>query len=214
MENFSVAPELRGVCNLGILWIDGVRIRESPSDLKRKIHELTDAVASQYRSHAPGEIAGVKAIRRIFHKAGMDPTRYRPSSESLLRRVVKGKGLYFINSAVDVVNYFSLKTLLPMGLYNAALIQPPVELRIGKEGESYRGIGRDVLHLAHFPVLADSEGPFGSPISDSVRTQVTEDATRLLWVTLAPPDAKIGLEEFSEMMIRFNEGTVQATATL
>ena len=61
----------------------------------------------------------MQKIRAIFHRTGVDPTRYRPSSESLLRRAVKGKGLYFINSVVDLVNYFSLKTLCPMGLFDA-----------------------------------------------------------------------------------------------
>src|SRR5581483_6861549 len=99
------------------------------------------------------------------------------------------KGLYLINSVVDLVNYLSLKTLWPMGLYNADSIVPPVEWRSGKQGESYKGIGRDRLNLAHFPLLADAIGPFGSPISDSMRTRVSEGCTRILWVTFAPSGA-------------------------
>jgi DNA/RNA-binding domain of Phe-tRNA-synthetase-like protein len=66
------------------------------------------------------------------------------------------------------------------------------------------------LNLAHFPLLVDQEGPFGSPISDSVRTRVTGDSTRILWITFAPPGARIPQTEFSEAMIRFNGGEVKS----
>ena len=214
IHDFVIAPELRGVCQLGLIQIDGVHVGESPEELKALLRELTGAMASEYRDKQPSEIPGVKAVRTLFHKTGLDPTRYRPSSESLLRRAVKDKGLYSINSAVDVANYCSLKTLLPMGLYDARGIRSPIQFRVALEGETYEGIGRDMLHLAHFPVLADAEGPFGSPVSDSMRTRVTEDCTRLLWVTFAPLGVDIGLHEFAATMIRFTGGVVQASAQL
>jgi DNA/RNA-binding domain of Phe-tRNA-synthetase-like protein len=173
------------------------------------LEELAAGVADQYKSATISEIPIVKAVRTIFHQTGVDPTRYRPSSEALLRRVLKGKGLYFINSVVDVVNYFSLKMLLPMGVFDADCLKPPFEFRAGRDGETYQGVGRDVLNLSGFPLLADSEGPFGSAVSDSVRTRVTASTTRLLWVTfvapgVSPPD----LEQFAAAMIRFNGGVV------
>jgi DNA/RNA-binding domain of Phe-tRNA-synthetase-like protein len=173
------------------------------------IESLAASVAAQYKDVPLGELPTVKAVRSIFHATGVDPTRYRPSSESLLRRAVKGKGLYFINSAVDVVNYFSLKTLLPMGLFDADRIKPPIEFRAGREGETYQGVGRDVLNLTGFPLLADTHGPFGSAVSDSVRTRVTESTTRLLWVSFVPAGvAQPNMDEFSAEMIRFNGGVV------
>jgi DNA/RNA-binding domain of Phe-tRNA-synthetase-like protein len=122
---------------------------------------------------------------------------------------VKGKGLYFINSVVDVVNYFSLKTLWPIGLYDADRLKPPIVWRVGQEGESYQGIGRDRLNLSHFPLLVDQEGPFGSPVSDSMRTRVTEASKRICWVTFAPPETSIAQDEFAETTIRFNGGEVR-----
>lgn len=199
---------------MGIIEIDGVQIRESPDALKELIQELAQAMASKYGDIAPGEIPAVKAVRALFHRTGLDPTRYRASSEALLRRVAKKKGLYLINSAVDVVNYFSLKTLLPMGLYDARQVVGPIRLRVGKEGETYEGIGRDMLNLARFPVLADSDGPFGSPISDSMRTRVTETCSRLLWITFAPAETNLGLREFADTMIQFNGGALARTAEI
>lgn len=186
-----------------------VRVHEARPAFKTTIERLAATVAEQYKDVAISEIPTVKAVRTIFHKTGVDPTRYRPSSEALLRRIVKGKGLYFINSVVDVVNYFSLKTLLPMGVFDAGCVQPPVEFRAGRAGETYQGVGRDVLNLEGFPLLADAEGPFGSAVSDSVRTRVTGGTTRLLWATFVPAGvSEPDFEEFSAVMIRYNGGVV------
>src|SRR5437764_576535 len=206
-----IAEEFAGAASVGILEMDGLHVQESPEELKAMLNNLAEEFAKKYKDQPLGEISTVKRIRAIFHRAGLDPTRYRPSSESLLRRAVKGKGLYFINSVVDLVNYFSLKMLWPMGLYDADKLKPPVTWRIGRQGEAYTGIGRDELNLAHFPLLVDQEGPFGSPISDSMRTRVTEDCKRILWITFAPPGTNIPQAEFSDTMIRFNGGEVKSS---
>jgi DNA/RNA-binding domain of Phe-tRNA-synthetase-like protein len=213
-ETIGIAKEFEGAARIGILQMDGLQVQESPEDLKAMLSGLANDTARKYKDEPLGEIPTVKKIRAIFHRAGLDPTRYRPSSESLLRRSVKGKGLYFINSVVDLINYFSLKTLWPIGLYDADKLKPPITWRIGQEGESYEGIGRDRLNLAHFPLLADQEGPFGSPISDSMRTRVTGECTRILWITFAPPGSSIPNHEFAETMIRFNGGVVKVSTEL
>jgi DNA/RNA-binding domain of Phe-tRNA-synthetase-like protein len=188
----------------------GVRVSETPTDLRVQIEELAARLARDFRDVSLSELPTVRAVRTIFHKTGVDPTRYRPSSEALLRRAVKGKGLYFINSVVDVVNYCSLKTMLPMGIFDADSVKLPIEFRPGRAGETYQGVGRDVLNLEGFPLLADAEGPFGSAVSDSVRTRVTPNTTRVLWVTFEPPglaeDARPDLGEFARLMIRYNGG--------
>jgi DNA/RNA-binding domain of Phe-tRNA-synthetase-like protein len=210
----SIAPEFEGAAAIGIVKVDGLTVRESSEEMKAMLTNLAAQCASKYGNEPLGEIPAVRKIRAIFHRSGLDPTRYRPSSESLLRRAVKGKGLYFINSVVDLINYFSLKMLCPMGLFNADLLKPPILWRVGQEGESYEGIGRDRLNLAHFPLLADADGPFGSLISDSMRTRVTEECTRILWVTFAPPGTAIPLDELTRTMIRFNGGEVKISTQI
>src|SRR6266446_4421136 len=213
-DRITIAPALQGAARVGILQMDGLRVQETPEELKAMLNGLAEEFARKYKDEPLGEIAAVQKVRAIFHRAGLDPTRYRPSSESLLRRAVKGKGLYFINSVVDLVNYFSLKLLWPIGLYDADRLKPPITWRIGQEGESYEGIGRDRLSLAHFPLLVDQDGPFGSPISDSMRTRVTESCNRILWITFAPPGAKVPNSEFAEAMMRFNGGLVKVSTEL
>ena len=130
----------------------------------------------------------------MFRAWDIDPSKYRPSSEALLRRVVQGKGLYRVWNVVDIGNFGSIETGWPFGCYDRARIRPPVVFRHGATGESYEGIGKRTWHLEGRPVLADADGPFGSPISDSTRTMIAESAREILTVIYAPasaPDASV-----------------------
>jgi len=126
------------------------------------------------------------AVRTMYKRAGIDPTKTRPSSEALLRRVRRGDELPRVNSLVDVVNWCSLESRLPFGLYDADRIHGSVELRLGRPGEEYAGIRKDTVHVTGRLTLADDRGPFGNPTSDSARTMVTEATTRVLVVIFAP----------------------------
>jgi DNA/RNA-binding domain of Phe-tRNA-synthetase-like protein len=122
----------------------------------------------------------------MYKRVGLDPTKTRPSSEALLRRVRRGDSLPRINSMVDVCNWCSLEFQLPYGLYDAARIDGDVELRIGRDGESYPGIRKDDVNVGGRITLVDMQGPFGNPTSDSARTMVTTSTTRGLLVVFAP----------------------------
>jgi DNA/RNA-binding domain of Phe-tRNA-synthetase-like protein len=193
-------PALAGRVRAG--WLEMERVRVAPASLgqAQSMAALEMELATVHAGRTPGEIPGLQAARRLYHAAGVDPTRTRPSSEALLRRVLKGQGLPAVNNAVDAGNELSLRTLLPLGLYDAQRIQGPVELRQGRAGESYPGIRKNEVHLEGRLGLFDDGGAFGSPTSDSPRTCVTESTHRLLLVLFAPgatPDS--GLQTALEL---------------
>lgn len=177
--NFSVAPDLDGIIRPGILWIDDATVAALDARLDGPLAAAEQAV----RQNPPEEIA---AVRSMYKRVGLDPTKRRPSSEALLRRVRKGEPLPRINTMVDVCNWCSLEFQLPYGLYDAARIEGDVMLRLGREAESYPGIRKDDVHVAGRITLADTLGPFGNPTSDSARTMVTILTTRALIVVFAP----------------------------
>lgn len=176
---FTLAPDLEAIVRPGVLWLEGASVVERDPRLDGPLAEAEAAV----RVNPPEEIA---AVRTMYKRVGIDPTKRRPSSEALLRRVRKGDPLPRINSMVDVCNWCSLEFQLPYGLYDAAHIEGDVVLRLGVEGESYPGIRKDEVHVAGRITLADSRGPFGNPTSDSARTMVTPATTRALVVVFAP----------------------------
>ena len=135
---------------------------------------------------APEPADVIAAVRTMYKRFGIDPTKTRPSSEALLRRIRRGDALPRINSLVDVINWTSLESQLSFGLYDAAGIGGAITVRRGRDGEAYAGIRKDVVHLAGRLVLADEAGPFGNPTSDSARTMVTSVTTDAMVVIYAP----------------------------
>lgn len=182
---FELASELRSIVTPGVLWLDGATVVERLPALDAPLA----AAASEMRADNRSVLLqpDLDAVRTMYKRVGIDPTKTRPSSEALLRRVRKGDSIPRINSMVDVCNWCSLEFQLPYGLYDAAQIDGDrVELRRGRDGESYPGIRKDDVHVAGRIALADASGPFGNPTSDSARTMVTTATTRALLVVFAP----------------------------
>lgn len=181
---FTLAPELSSIVRPGVLWLDGATVIERDARLNAPLAAAEAAV----RAHPPAEMT---AVRTMYKRVGLDPTKTRPSSEALLRRVRKGDSLPRINSMVDVCNWCSLEFQLPYGLYDAAHIDGDVELRIGRPGESYPGIRKDDVHVDGRIALADRIGPFGNPTSDSARTMVTTATNQAMLVVFAPREVDL-----------------------
>jgi DNA/RNA-binding domain of Phe-tRNA-synthetase-like protein len=177
--NLSLSPSLAAVIRPGVLCFEGLTIVERDPRLDTP---LLDAERSA-RAIPPDERG---AVRAMYRAVGLDPTKRRPSSEALLRRVVRGEPLPRINTAVDVCNWCSLELQLPYGLYDLDAVVGDVDLRLGAPGEQYAGIRKDAVHVEARLTLADRVGPFGNPSSDSARTMVTPSTTRVLVVVFSP----------------------------
>src|SRR5204863_10208724 len=143
----------------GVRWCGGDTVLEH----RRRLDAPLAAAEAAVRMNPPAETT---AVRTMYKRVGIDPTKTRPSSEALLRRVRKGDPLPRINSMVDICNWCSLEFQLPYGLYDASHIQGDVMLRLGIEGESYPGIRKDDVNVGGRITLADTLGPFGNPTSD------------------------------------------------
>jgi DNA/RNA-binding domain of Phe-tRNA-synthetase-like protein len=184
---FRTSPALASIVRPGVLWLDGAAVVERDQRLNVPLAAAEAAIRTA--ASDPGHFfhsEEIAAVRTMYKRVGLDPTKTRPSSEALLRRVRKGDTLPRINSMVDVCNWCSLEFQLPYGLYDADRIDGDVELRLGRAGESYAGIRKDDVHVDGRITLADRVGPFGNPTSDSARTMVTTATTRALLVVFAP----------------------------
>ena len=177
--HFTVSSDLAGIVRPGVLWLEGATVvaRDPRMDIPLA------AAEAAVRANPSLEVT---SVRTMYKRVGLDPTKTRPSSEALLRRVRKGDPLPRVNSMVDVCNWCSFEFQLPYGLYDADHIDGDVQLRLGRAGESYPGIRKDDVHVADRITLADAIGPFGNPTSDSARTMVTTATRRVLLVVFAP----------------------------
>jgi DNA/RNA-binding domain of Phe-tRNA-synthetase-like protein len=180
----SVSADLQPIVRLGVVTFDGLTISAHDPRMDGPLAAAEAAV----RARPPEESA---VVRAMYRRTGLDPTKRRPSSEALLRRVRKGEGLPRINSLVDICNWCSLEFQLPYGLYDLDSIEGDVTLRLGHDGESYAGIRKDEVHVGGRIALVDARGAFGNPSSDSARTMVTEAATRALMIVFAPAEVPL-----------------------
>ena len=214
----DIAIEIPGVA-LGVIEAAAVRVSFASEALAAEMDAVCERLRSELTVEQVAELPAIGDVRAMFRAWGVDPSRYRPSAEALLRRVVQGKGLYRVSNVVDINNLISIETGWPGGSYDLARILPPVALRLGRAGEKYQGIGKQVWHLEGRPVLADAHGPFGSPISDSTRTMVTEATVELLAVNYAPAAsdaATLGraIERQARLLERHAGARICATPTL
>ncbi len=191
-------PRLSDKLIAGILILQNLNCQKFNKELWSEINKLEDHYRNEYDS--PSEALEIlKPARDLYRAVGIEPTRIRPSSEALLRRIIKGKPLYQINSIVDAGNLASVSFMLPIGLYDLSRIRGTVTFRLGREEESYTGIGKDQVNVSGRFTLADQEGPFGNPSSDSLRTSISLETRAILLVIFAPE--KYSLEKLQDHLI-------------
>ncbi|MDQ7827998.1 MAG: phenylalanine--tRNA ligase beta subunit-related protein [Armatimonadota bacterium] len=186
MREVTIAPEVVPLVRVGLVEVDGVQVGPRSPELAAEIAVLVSALRRRYAGREPAQIEALAPARELYHRIGIDPTKLRPSSEALLRRVLRGQDLPEINAVVDTSNLCSLDFLLPIGLHDLEAAVGPLVLRRGRPGEGYEAIGKGWYSVEGRLTLADGAGPCGTPTSDSRRTMVTGRTRRVLMVIYAP----------------------------
>ena len=159
-------------------------------------------------SHLENLPPGYRLARELYRSYGIDPTRHRPSSEALWRRVKKGLDFPRLFPVVDLTNLMSLKFQVCYGLYDVRKIEKGLTCSVGKEGDAYEGIKKERVNLVGRPMLSDPQGPFGNPSADSQRSRVTEstrDILQVLFFQVMDPLAENILSESKALFLRFFE---------
>lgn len=198
MKNVFFAPEVKNKLILIQYEICGVSNSEKNQEIWKAIEELGQVYRKQFPTFADSKPV-LQVARTLYKNIGMEPSRYRPASEALLKRILQDKPLYQISALVDFGNFCSLKHLLPVGLYDLNKVRGDITVRIGKDEETYEGLGKPIVYLHDKLVLADEHGPFGNPSSDSKRTCVDQATSDLLFFYYLPKDAS---SEFLDMVTR------------
>jgi DNA/RNA-binding domain of Phe-tRNA-synthetase-like protein len=156
-----------------------------------------------------GDVPAAGRARELYRRFGLDPTRVRPSSEALLRRLKKGEPLPRINSLVDVANAMSVQLQVPVGLYDLDKVKGgELVIRLGADGEGYTGIGKEKVNVAGRICVADAEGPCGNPSADSARTMITTDTERAAWIYFLPVREE-DIDRTAELIAVFGRGLVR-----
>ncbi len=172
----SVCPEFVGAC------VEAEVVNTPYSEeLWKEIEALGNKFREELTTESLKEMTSIAATRRVYKACGKDPSRYRPASEALIRRVLQGKELYQRDTLVDLINLASIAFGYSIGGFDAdKFVGDTLTLGIGREGEPYEGIGRGLINIHGLPVYRDAQGGVGTPTSDNERTKMMLATTHLL----------------------------------
>jgi DNA/RNA-binding domain of Phe-tRNA-synthetase-like protein len=172
----QVCPEFVGAC------VDAIVVNTPYNEsLWQEINSFCGKFRGELTTESLKEITSIAATRRVYKACGKDPSRYRPASEALIRRVLQGKELYQLNTLVDLINLASIAYGYSIGGFDSEKFEgDTLTLGIGREDEPYEGIGRGMLNIQGLPVYRDAKGGVGTPTSDNERTKISEDTSHLV----------------------------------
>ena len=178
-----VSDEIASVCPVFVGACVEAEVVNTPycEELWQEISDMGDRFRETLTIDSLKEMSSIAATRSVYRACGKDPSRYRPASEALIRRMLQGKKLYQIDTLVDLVNLASIAYGYSIGGFDAdKFVGDTLTLGIGREGEPYEGIGRGMINIHGLPVYRDAEGGVGTPTSDNERTKIDIHTRRLL----------------------------------
>ena len=185
LNKLQRSDSLEGIARIGAVFVQHVTNGPTSPALIQRRNDLATEMKMTIGDRRLSELEPVQQTRTLYHALGVDPTKDRPSSERLLKRVIQGRELPTVNQMVDAVNLVSLALQFPMGVYDWDKIVPPVLVRIGRPDESFTTIGGHLFQAGGRIVLVDGQDIFGSPSQDSEHTKVEEGTVRAMVIVWA-----------------------------
>ena len=178
-----VSEEIESVCPNFVGACVEAKVENSPycQELWDEINALGEKYKQTLTNESLKEMSGIADTRKVYRACGKDPSRYRPASEALIRRMLQGKTLYQIDTLVDLVNLASIAYGYSIGGFDAdKFAGDTLILGVGKAGEPYEGIGRGIINIEGLPVYRDEKGGVGTPTSDNERTKMELKTTHIV----------------------------------
>lgn len=200
-ESLAIDNLLAGRLRAGINIFRGLCLRPG-TNLPATIAERLPSIRQAHGAALP---PGFAMSRRLYKSFGIDPTKHRPSSEALWRRLRDHGDFPAVNPVVDLTNLLSLQFQVCFGLYDLERLQPPLVITLGAEGDHFQGIRKQVLGFAGKIVLRDGQGAFGNPSADSLRSSVDKDSRDILQVLFFSADDQETQRVLSSALAAFSE---------
>lgn len=166
-EVYSIWPKAA----LGVLFYKATVVT-STQELIKLFDDTVVTLSEKYSIEKIAQNPHISATRQAYKALGKSPHEYRNAAESMLRRIVQGKGLYRINNIVEINNLISITSGYSIGSYDIDQLKGDIELRRAENGTHYDGIGKSTINIEYLPTLYDELGAFGNPSSDSRRAMI------------------------------------------
>ena len=179
-------PDLAAI----VVHIDGVNIQKRQSELENFKLEVINQINQDFDLEPVKDHPTFRAYRDFFWTIKIDPTKTRPASEALIRRILAGKPLPCINSLVDAYNLASITSQIPLATFDSEKLEGKVFMRFAKQGEEILGIGmKKPMELQGGEIVVCDEKKLIAvyPYRDSDDTKVTNQTKNITMVACGVP---------------------------
>lgn len=215
--NVHIDPSISTIIptfKIGVIQYNDIVIGDSPKMLKGRLQFFQETILVDLETKRLDDFPGINEWRAVFKQLNSNPKRYPPSHEALYTRIKKKRFLPSVHSAVDLNNFFSLQYEIPLGIYDLSKLKGDVTIRLGTENDTYEGLNGRVNTMTNKLISCDEDGPFGSPIVDSVRTKVTENTKHALHLVYLRPSMKVEeakqlLQAIEKMFLQIHGGEAE-----
>ena len=198
-------PDLR----VSILKVRGLKVQRESQALEEFKKEVIQDIVSSYDLETLKDDEGFRKYRDFFWKINIDPTKIRPASEALIRRILQGKQIPQINTGVDAYNLASIKSGVPLAAFDSGTLKGELYMRVAMPGEGFRGIGMEKPKiLKGGEIVVEDEGNLVAiyPYRDADASKVTLGTTGIILMSCGVPGVEYGrLEEAAELAAGYLE---------
>ncbi len=192
----------------------GLKVSASSTELVRYVRQVESRIRSEVNIEDVKDDAIFRSYRDFFWRTGIDPTKTRPASEALTRRILLGRELPLINSFVDALNIASVETKVPFAAFDHDCLETPLVLRFADEGEVILPIGHSspVTMDGREIVISDAKKLIAVyPHRDSDETKITHGTSAAIVLSCGVPGVdvekiRVSLDDCCERILQFCGG--------
>ncbi|MHA1693884.1 MAG: B3/B4 domain-containing protein [Candidatus Helarchaeota archaeon] len=178
--------------NLGV---GMVKLTVASNIPKLPIDDLKDAVYNEVRSKYNlinlKNNLNFRLNRDFFWSIGIDPTKKRPASEALIRRILRGKEIPHINIFVDLYNLISIKHEIAIAGFDYDKVSGKITMQFATPNQKFLGIGMKTPKLlsGNEIILTDETNRIIAiyPYRDADYSKLSNSTKNLLLLTCGVP---------------------------
>lgn len=170
--------------------VEGLTIKKTSDALEEFKSRIIKETKETYSLETLKDAPHFRKYRDFFWKIDIDPTKIRPSSEALIRRILQGKQIPQINTAVDAYNFASIKSGVPLAAFDSKRLRGELSMGFATRGEEFWGIGmKEPKILTGKEIVIKDEEKLVAiyPYRDADESKVTHEIAEILLMSCGVP---------------------------
>ena len=203
-EIFQQYPDLK----IGATLIRGINNAKRVSGIESLLRGICAQREKQYKDKDLHMESFIADWDKAYGRFGINPRKNMPSIAALLKRVASGKEIPHINALVDLYNYYSLKSFLPIGGEDIDWLCGDLNLKYTKGGEPFRPIGSiDVQTAIEGEIAYMDNGGITCRYWNHRECERTKFTNRTVNALLLVEDlSKMHMDEFGKLLNEMKSG--------